>query len=209
MTVQQVKQFLYMSSVIVYGDSAPIGKTKHITASCEPSPRNFYGDSKKQAEERLLMLDTQAFRVAVLRPPMIYGRNSKGNYPLLSKLAGILPVFPDIENERSMLYIENLAEFVRLLVEDGRGGIFFPQNAEYTTTSHMVKAIASAKGRKIRLCKWLNPLVYIAGKVPGKIGRLVQKAFGSLTVDQKLSLSEIGDYRIYSLEESIQRTEQN
>ena len=205
---QGVKQFIYMSSVIVYGDSAPVGQKKHITEQTPLSPANFYGDSKKQAEEVLLPLTNDTFQVAVLRPPMIYGKNSKGNYPLLAKLAGIAPVFPDILNERSMLYVENLAEFVRLLVESGKGGIFFPQNAEYTTTSQMVKAIGQVKGKKVRLWKVLNPLVTLASHVPGKIGGLVNKAFGSLTIDQSLSRKDFDGYQIFSLEESIRRTEQ-
>ena len=205
---QGVKQFIYMSSVIVYGDSAPVGQKKHIMEQTQLSAANFYGDSKKQAEEALLPLANDTFHVAVLRPPMIYGKNSKGNYPLLAKLAGIAPVFPDILNERSMLYVENLAEFIRLLVESGKGGIFFPQNAEYTTTSQMVKAIGQVKGKKVRLWKGLSPLVMLASHVPGKIGGLVNKAFGSLTIDQELSRKDIDGYQIFSLEESIRRTEQ-
>lgn len=204
---QGVKQFIYMSSVIVYGDSAPVGQKKHITKDTPLSPANFYGDSKKQAEEALLPLTDPDFQVAVLRPPMIYGKNSKGNYPLLAKLAGVAPVFPDIFNQRSMLYVENLAEFVRRLIESGQGGIFFPQNAEYTTTSQMVRAIGEVKGKHVRLWKVLNPLVKLAAHVPGKIGGLVNKAFGSLTIDQELSKGGVDGYQIFSLEESIRRTE--
>ena len=204
---QGVKQFIYMSSVIVYGDSAPVGQKKHITEQTPLSPTNFYGDSKKQAEEALLPLMNEEFQVAVLRPPMIYGKNSKGNYPLLAGLAGVAPVFPDILNERSMLYVENLAEFIRLLVESGKGGIFYPQNAEYTTTSQMVKAIGQVKGKRVRLWKVLNPLVLLASHIPGKIGGLADKAFGSLTIDQSLSRKDFDGYQIFSLEESIRRTE--
>ena len=204
---QGVKQFIYMSSVIVYGDSAPVGQKKHVTKDTPLSPANFYGDSKKQAEEALLPLTDPGFQVAVLRPPMIYGKNSKGNYPLLAKLAGVAPVFPDVFNQRSMLYVENLAEFVRRLIESGQGGIFFPQNAEYTTTSQMVRAIGEVKGKHVRLWKVLNPLVKLAAHVPGKIGGLVNKAFGSLTIDQELSKGGFDGYQIFSLEESIRRTE--
>lgn len=202
-----VRQFIYMSSVIVYGDSAPVGQTKHITEETEPAPANFYGDSKRKAEIDLGALEDGTFRVAILRPPMIYGRNSKGNYPLLSKLAQVLPVCPDVENERSMLYVENLAEFVRLLTDSGLGGIFFPQNGEYTRTGEMIRLIGKTKGRKIALWKILNPAVYLAAKLPGKPGVLMNKAFGSLTVDQSLSRRDFDGYQRYSLEESIEKTE--
>jgi len=204
---QGVRQFIYMSSVIVYGDSAPVGSSKHITEETPLAPSNFYGDSKKQAEEAILPLADSDFHVAVLRPPMIYGPGSKGNYPLLAKLAALTPVFPDLRNERSMLYLDNLAEFIRLLIEDGRGGIFFPQNAEYVTTARMVQAIGAARGKRIRLWKLLNPLVSLAAHMAGRIGGMANKAFGSMTVDQELSVRDFDGYRIVGLEESINRTE--
>ena len=202
---QGVKQFVYFSSVIVYGDSAKVGQTKHITAQTQPSPSNFYGDSKWKGEEALTVLADESFQVCILRLPFVYGKGCKGNYPLLVKLAEKLPVFPDICNARSMLYIENLTEFVRQIIDRGQGGLFWPQNGEYATTAKMVEQIGQAKGKKVRLVKWLNPFVVLAGKMPGTIGKLVNKAFGSLTID--LSLNDLGDnsYRKYALEESIRR----
>ena len=113
-----VKQFIFVSSAIVYGNSAPIGQTKIITKDTVPAPADFYGDSKWQAEKGIIPLGDERFRIVILRPPMIYGKNSKGNYPTLSKLAQKLPVFPRIENCRSMLYIGNLVEFVRLMIQN-------------------------------------------------------------------------------------------
>lgn len=201
-----IRQFIYMSSVIVYGDSAPVGQKKMITENTPPQPSNFYGDSKWQAEQRLRALESEDFAVAVLRPPMIYGKGSKGNFPTLVKLAGSFPVFPATANERSILYVENLAEFIRLLIERGIGGTFFPQDTVYASTPELVRQIGSALGRKIRLWKLLNPLVRAAAGMPGKIGGMAGKAFGSLTIAQELSNREITDYQLYSLEESIQRS---
>ena len=201
-----VRQFIYMSSVIVYGDSAPVGKQKHITADTPPAPANFYGDSKYQAEQQLWKLQTEDFHVAVVRAPMIYGKDSKGNFPVLVKLAARMPVFPALDNQRSMLYVENLAEFLRRLIEAGTGGTFFPQNAEYVRTDEMVRLIGKTMGRSIRLWKVLNPFVKLASRVPGRIGGLADKAFGSLTVDRELSNREITGYQIYSLEESIRKS---
>ena len=200
-----VKQFIYMSSVIVYGESAPVGKTKHITPDTPPAPANFYGDSKLQAEIGLSKVE--GIKMVILRPPMIYGKGSKGNYPLLSMLARKLPFFPTIQNERSMLYVENLCEFVRLMIEQEREGVFFPQNREYTSTADMVQQIAAAYDRKLWGLSVLNPFVSLLSKVPGKIGRIVNKAFGSLSIDK--SMSDIGqEYQLYSLEESIRKTEE-
>lgn len=198
-----VKQFIFMSSAIVYGDSAPIGQKKVITKDTPLSPANFYGDSKVQAENGIVSLSDNSFKVVILRPPMIYGKGSKGNYPQLSKFAQRLSFFPDVKNERSMLYIGNLVEFVRLMIENDESGVFFPQNSQYTSTSEMVKAIAAAHGKKTHLVKGFAWLLKIISHVTG----LVNKAFGNLTYD--MSLSEYKDnYRLYSLEESIIQTEQ-
>lgn len=196
------KQFIFMSSAIVYGNSAPIGKQKIITRDTPVSPANCYGDSKVQAENGLRPLNDETFRVVILRPPMIYGKGSKGNYPTLSKYAQKLPFFPDVKNERSMLYIENLCEFVRLMVENEENGTFWPQNAEYSNTSEIVKMIAEAHGKRIRLVKGFGWLLKILGHISGK----VNKAFGNLMYEKGMSEYK-SDYLIVTVKESVVRTE--
>lgn len=193
-----VNQFIFMSSAIVYGESAPIGKDKLITKDTPVSPANCYGDSKVQAENGILPLNDESFKVVVLRPPMIYGKGSKGNYPTLAKMALKMPIFPYVKNQRSMLYIGNLCEFIRLMIENEEQGIFWPQNAEYSNTSELVKIIAAAHGKKRPLIKGFGWSLKLMSHVTG----LVNKAFGSLCYD--MSMSEYkGKYQKFSLEESI------
>lgn len=201
-----VKQFVFMSSAIVYGDSAPYGKQKRITADTEPKPANFYGDSKWQADKGARELADDSFIVTVLRPPMIYGKNSKGNYPTLAKMAKKLPIFPDVQNERSMLYIENLCEFLCQVMIRREGGIFWPQNAEYTRTSEMVKIIGEVSGHKVKVSKAWNWVVSLALHIPGKISGLANKAFGNMSYEQNMSQYDF-KYQKVSLKESIKRTE--
>lgn len=196
------KQFIFMSSAIVYGESAPIGKSKIITKDTKVHPDNCYSDSKIQAENGILPLADKNFKVAVLRPPMIYGKGSKGNYPVLSKMARKMPFFPYVKNERSMLYIENLCEFVRLIIKNEENGIFWPQNAEYSNTSELVKMIAEVHGNRIVIVKGLEWLL----KLFSKFTRLVNKAFGNLSYDMKMSEYK-EEYRIVGLKESIEKTE--
>lgn len=201
-----VGQFVFMSSAIVYGDSAGYGKQKRITKDTEPSPANFYGDSKWQADKGARELATDQFVVTVLRPPMIYGKGSKGNYPTLASMAKKLPIFPDAQNERSMLYIENLCEFLAQVMIRGEGGIFWPQNAEYTRTSEMVRMIAEVSGHKIAVSKAWNWSVSLANMIPGKTRNLANKAFGNLSYDQSMSKYDF-EYQFVSLRDSIERTE--
>lgn len=201
-----VRQFVFMSSAIVYGDSAPFGTLKRITKDTQPAPANFYGDSKWQADKGVRELASDSFTVTVLRPPMIYGKGSKGNYPVLARLAKKLPVFPDVDNERSMLYIDNLCEFLAQVMIRGEGGIFWPQNAEYTRTSDMVRLIADASGGHIRVSKAWNWAVGLAARMPGKVGGLANKAFGNLSYDMEMSRCGF-DYALIDLKTSIERTE--
>ena len=202
-----VGQFVFMSSMIVYGESAPFGKEKIIDEHTIPAPANFYGDSKWQADKGVRRLESENFHVAVLRPPMIYGPGSKGNYPALAKIAKKLPLFPAVENQRSMLYINNFCEFLCLLILSGEGGIYFPQNAEYTNTSEMVESVADAAWHPIRVTRLLNPAIIAASHIPGKVGGLVNKAFGNSTYVQKLSIYKGMDYCVNDLRTSIEETE--
>lgn len=201
-----VKQFIFMSSAIVYGDSAPYGTQKRITKETEPTPSNFYGDSKWQADKGVRELADDNFIVTVLRPPMIYGKGSKGNYPTLAKMAKKLIIFPYVQNERSMLYIENLCEFLCQVMIRGEAGLFWPQNSEYTRTSDMVKIIAEVSGHKIFVSKAWNWVVGLAKLIPGKPRGLANKAFGNLSYDQSMSQYDF-DYIVADLNTSIERTE--
>ena len=179
-----VRQFIYMSSIIVYGETTSIRKERIITKDTEPHPTSFYGDSKWKAEQKLVPLDDEHFHVAILRPPMIYGEGCKGNYQTLKKIAMKVPVFPNFPNRRSMLAVENLCGYVRQLIEEGKGGVFFPQDPEYVRTAEMVRKIAAENGKTVHLIKGFNWVVWLAGCVPGKIGGMVNKAFGSLVYEK-------------------------
>ena len=197
-----VKQFIFMSSAIVYGDSAPIGRRKVITKDTPVNPANCYGDSKVQAEKGILPLSDNTFKVVILRPPMIYGKGSKGNFPILEKFAKKLPCFPKVKNERSMLYIGNLVEFVRLMIVNEESGVFWPCNKECSNTSGLVKMIAFCNGKKVRLVPGLGWFLKLLSHISG----YVNKAFGNLAYEENLGLY-LQEYRLFSLEQSIKETE--
>lgn len=190
-------QFVFMSSIIVYGNNEKV-----ITKHTIPKPKNFYGNSKLQADEGIQQLQDVNFNVVSIRPPMIYGKGSKGNYPKLAKLAQVTPVFPDIDNKRSMLHIDNLCEFIRLIIKNNEKGYFYPQNKEYTKTSDLVKVIAEVHGKKIILIKLFNPILNL---IASKVG-VVNKVFGNLIYEKEMSTyKEI--YTIRDFKESISMTE--
>lgn len=197
-----VSQFVFMSSVIVYGESAPIGLEKVISPDTQPTPSNFYGQSKLDAEKGMLPLSNDTFKVAVIRPPMIYGRGCKGNYKTLSKFSKITPIFPDIYNSRSMLYVGNLVEFIRQIIERELSGVFFPSNKEKISTAQMVKAIAASRGKKVFLIKGFSWFF----KFMSRFFTVINKVFGNLSYEDAITQYPF-NYQLYSLEESIKETE--
>jgi len=197
-----VFHFIFMSSIIVFGNSAPLNKVRIISRDTEPHPDNFYGDSKLKAEQGLIKLADENYQVSIIRPPMIYGTGSRGNYPTLVRFATRMPVFPEIANQRSMLFVDNLAEFVRLLINNGIGGYFHPQNDEYVQTSEMVRLIAQIHHKKIIMTKIFNPLL----RLFGRNWAIISKAFGNLVYDRELSRF-IEPYCRFNLQESLERTE--
>lgn len=197
-----VRLFLFMSTESVYGLTAKVGQTVVITKDTPLEPKDNYGKSKLEAEKLLQALAGEDFLVAILRPPMIYGRGCKGNYAALSRLAQKTPVFPKVRNRRSMLYIENFAAFVKLLIDEPRGGVFCPQDREYVDVGEMARRIARVHGKKLILLpgfswalKLLSPWV-----------SAVDKAFGSLVYDRALS-DALGPYWVRDPEAAIAETE--
>jgi len=192
-----VKQFIFFSSMSVYGKT-----TGRITADTTPAPNTHYGQSKWDAEQQMAELADETFCIATLRPPMIYGKNCRGNYPRLAGLAKKLPVFPKVNNQRSMLYIETLCAFVERLIESGKGGLYFPQNREYVNTTAMVSAVARCHGRKLLVIPGFGWLIRLAESRVGVVG----KVFGTLTYDMDMSKA-FADAGQISFEETIRRTE--
>jgi len=190
-----VEQFIFLSSMSVYGIENGV-----IDKSTPLKPNSAYGKSKIEAENSINKLQDDSFTVATLRPPMVYGKGCRGNYPRLVGLALKTPIFPKVDNKRSMIYIDNLSEFVKQLIDNRSGGLFFPQNAEYVNTSEMVRLIAEAHCKGMVMTKLFNPLLSLLNL------SMVNKVFGDLVYD--MSMSEYkSDYRICEFRETIKKTE--
>lgn len=195
--LEGVSHFIFMSSIIIYGS-----KNDVISKNTKPNPDDFYGKSKLLAENGLKELQSKNFKVAIIRPPMIYGKESKGNYRRLAKLVRFIPVFPDYQNQRSMLHIDNLCEFLKFIIEDNAFGTFYPQNEEYVSTSNLVKEISIYNKRKILFLKFFNPAITYLLCID-----LVRKLFGNMIYEKDISIYEKYNYQIRNFKESVRLTE--
>lgn len=190
-----VKQFIFPSTMGVYGT-----ETGYIAKNTIPKPKTPYAKSKYEVEKLLFKMNDDSFKVAVIRPPIVYGKGCKGNYPRLARAALKLPLFPDVRNERSMIYIDNLSEFVRSLIDYCAEGLYFPQNEEYVCTTDMVRVIAQTHGKKILMTKLFNPILKLLNSTT------VNKVFCDFVYDKKLSEYN-KSYSTCSFIDSIRNTE--
>lgn len=199
-----VKLFIQMSSTIIYGNMSRIGEDKFIDETTVPIPVNVYGESKLKAEQELLKLEDEEFGIVILRCPLIYGENAKDNFPRLVKFAKHMPIFPYINNKQSMIYIDNLAELVYLIIQNGKRGIYMPQDEEYICTSKLVKDIANASGNKMYLTKMFNPIIWgLSRKI-----YIFNKIFGNVVYKKSTSLYFDGRYRVVDYKEAVSRIAQ-
>ena len=190
-----VKQFVFLSSMSIYGLTSGI-----ITPNTVPNPNTYYGKSKLQAEVGLQQLRDDSFKISVLRPPMVYGKNCKGNFQSLIKIAKKASFFPYVNNQRSMIYIDNLSSFVKKAIDEDLDGIFFPQNKEYVNTSNLEKLIANSMNKKMIIVKSTYPLIMLLRKF------IVQadKAFGTLIYKDTEQFDF--SYNVVNFEETIRKS---
>lgn len=192
------RQFIFMSSMIIYGADEPVGKEKIITQDTKPAPSDFYGDSKLQADLAIQQLAGENFTVSIMRPPVIYGPGCKGNFPKLLKLAKYAFIFPDIDNRRSMIYIDNFCECVRQIIDEAQGGIYFPQNEEYVSTKDVIINARKLSGHSTLVLPCPKFIIsFLSGN------ETFNKAFGSKTYAKALSSHR--QYNVVSYEDGLIR----
>lgn len=174
-----VKSFIFLSSIAVYGLIGEIGKNIVITKQTIEKPTTLNGKSKLAAEQLLKPLQSDSFNIALLRIPLIYGRGCPGNYSSLSKLAKAFPIFPSIDNERSMVYIDHLSDIVEHIIKGGLSGTFLINNPENFKTLDVVKEIAKVHNKKLFESNFAGLLIKVFGK---KFG-VLKKMFGTVHYD--------------------------
>ena len=185
-------------SMNVYGDYCGIVRDRD-----SENPTSFYGDSKLQGDVGIKKLEDEAFIVSYLRPPFVYGKGCKGNYKKIRTIATTTPVFPTYCNKKSIIYIDNLCEFVRMVIDEQRGGKLTPQNRELVSTSDIVKEIARWNGKNVIFTGLFNWMI----KPAIKFTKIVRKAFSNDCYDLELSNYYQFSYCVVGFKESIRLTE--
>ena len=191
-----VSQFIFLSSMAVYGTTHP-----EIDKGILPQPasNDFYGGSKLKAEYELKKLFGDNLKLCIVRPPMVYGKGCKGNFPKLVNLVKRMLIFPDYLNKRSMIYIDNLCEFLCNIIDSENEGVFTPQNDEYVNTTELVRYIAECHNKRIVQTKLFNIVIRLFMKRMS----IIKKMFGDLYYHRQ---GNENGYNIVSFKESIKKS---
>jgi len=191
-----VKHFVFMSTVAVYGIEIGV-----MSEESECNPLTEYGKSKLKAEVELQKLEDESFKISIIRPPIVYGKNAPGNMRSLLNLISKVPLLPfgGIDNKRSMVYIGNLCHLVDVVIEQEKEGIFLASDDEPLSTSRLIEFIAKSLDKKIYLIKipFFETLLKLVK--PSFHKRL----YGSLEIDNTLTKEKLNLKNPYTTEDGI------
>jgi UDP-glucose 4-epimerase len=192
---QGVPAFIYISSVKVYGDKEDLCVDEDSV--CEPT--DAYGKSKLAAENYLRSVQDERFKVAVIRPPLVYGPGVKGNMIRLLKLAekNISLPFGGVPNKRSMVYLDNLVELINKVVETRASGVFVAGDDRPVSTGELITLIRGYMGKRdgmLIIPSFGRKFLRILG--PGLFKRL----FSSFIIDHRKTDQTLGFTPPFSIE---------
>jgi len=202
---QGVKQFVFLSSMAVYGAEKSLSKKKSvISREYELNACSMYGRSKHLAEQKLTEIEDENFRVAIVRPPNVYGPGCKGGYitmyaAVVRKLPAIPKAFTSVK--QSVIYIDNLSRFIYLLIVGQKRGVYTPQDSASISAVEIMQYISEALKLNKKTSNFWGLGLYLMSFLP-----LVRKGYGGVTYREDESHSEEFDYQLVSSKEGIERT---
>lgn len=169
-------QFIFLSTMAVFGLEGRVGKTVCIDSATPLSPKTMYAKTKLAGEEKLCAASQVPLHwgeprraLAIFRPPMVYGADCPGNYQRLKAFVLTFRIFPTLRNRRSMIHIDTLTDRLLNCVIQRQAGTFHPREASDICTADLVRDIAAEANRPVYFCPLLNPLV--------RLGALFHPAF--------------------------------
>ncbi|MCE5098540.1 NAD-dependent epimerase/dehydratase family protein [Staphylococcus cohnii] len=198
-----VNQFIFFSTMSIFGLNGSLLEKCEINQFTPYNPITAYGQSKLLAEKEIRKLENDAFVVNIVRPPMIYGKESPGNFSKLIKIANISRIYPRFKNERSVIHIDNLYKDLLSLVENPMSGTIHPQNPEYMNTNNALSLIRKHQGKRERIIEL--PVPRIMKSLLGKVG-IINKVYGSLTYSKEIDLRKINSKQYDNFEQTIEKT---
>ncbi|MDP3268411.1 MAG: NAD-dependent epimerase/dehydratase family protein, partial [Legionella sp.] len=198
-----VRRFIFLSSMSVYGNM------RQYTQFSEHSPlkpTNAYGVSKLRAEQELMEFSDE-LEVVIIRPPLIYGPGSSGNFKKLFTLVnkGIPMPLGAIKNKRHFCGINNLVDFINLCIdaEQAKNEVFLISDREAISTTDLVKKISNAMNKKNYLIPVPHRILEKTLKFIGML-RLADQLLYNIEIDSTKARALLHWVPPYTLEQELQ-----
>lgn len=201
-----LKRFVFVSTVKVNGE----GRDEPYRETDAPAPEDAYAISKWEAEAGLHRIAQETgLEVVILRPPLVYGPGVKANFQRLIRTVerGWPLPFGAIANRRSLLYLGNFVDAIRLCIEHpaAAGQTFLLDDGEAVSTPELIRRLAHAMGRPARLIAVPVGALEFAGALLGKRAA-VARLTGSLHVDSSAIRSRLAWVPPFSMEAGLAAT---
>ena len=192
-----VKHFIFMSTVKVYGEETQVSYTEQTVCS----PEDEYGKSKLKAEQELQKLESEGFKVSIIRTPVVYGNGVKANIKNLINLVEKVPILPFgyINNKRSMVYIGNLCYLIDVLIEKKQSGIFLASDDAPLSTTKLIELIAEELDKKIYLIK----IPFFESLLKLSKPSFHKRLYESLEVENSITKDTLGLKNLYTTEDGV------
>ena len=192
-----VKHFIFMSTVKVYGEETNIAYDEN--SDC--NPQDDYGKSKLKAEQELLKLEDDSFKVSIVRTPIVYGYGVKANIKSLINLVNKVTVLPfaNIKNKRSMIYVGNLCNLIDEIIIQEKEGTFLASDDEPLSTTRLIELIANGLGKKVYFIK----IPFFESLLKLIKPSFHKRLYESLEVDNSKTKKVLNLKNPYSVEEGI------
>ncbi|MCK0107324.1 SDR family oxidoreductase [Marinobacter sp. S0848L] len=202
-----VRRFIFISSIKVNGEQTPASQP--FTAKDKPSPEDAYGISKMEAEKGLRALAAETgIDVVIIRPPLVYGPEVKGNFASMIKLVekGLPLPLGAIHNKRSLVALDNLVDLIITCIDhpDAANQTFLVSDGEDLSTTELLQGVAEAIGKPSRLVPVPAGLLQFGASLLGKKA-MAQRLLGSLQVDVRHTREQLGWNPPLTVKEGLQR----
>lgn len=180
-----VKRFIFISSIKVNGEKTNLDLP--FTEQDKPKPKDIYGISKWEAEKGLQEISKKTnMEIVIIRPPLIYGSEVKGNFKKIINLVktGIPLPLGKINNKRSFVAVDNLVDIITVCLEHPAASneVFLVSDGEDISTTELLKKIAKTLDKKSMLITLPIFCLKIPALILGK-REMVDRLIGSLQID--------------------------
>ncbi|MGE3600171.1 MAG: NAD-dependent epimerase/dehydratase family protein [Dehalococcoidia bacterium] len=202
-----VRRFVFVSTIKVNGEATD---GTPFAATDTPDPQDEYGRSKWAAEQGLRRIATETgLEVVVVRPPLVYGPQVRGNFRRMLALADRAVPLPlaSVRNTRSLISVWNLCDLLALAVRHpaAPGRVWLCSDGRDLSTPELFRLLARGLGRRAPLFPCPPALLRAAGSMLGRRDE-VERLCGSLQVDDGPIRRELGWSPPLSIEDGLART---